>query len=167
MIFTEQHKIVNALVPVDGNGAALVTDIISLKGWDHCTFILQIGIADTSSASSVNLIANKGEDFITCATGFACRYRAELTASGDTLEALTALPALGVSIGSGKTEDYDTGLNFFVVEIDAADLEPTLANPFSTVKLSVTMSAHSVLMSAVAILSKGRYQEAMPPTAIA
>ncbi len=167
MILTEMHKVVNALVPVDGNATALVTDIISMEGFDHCTFILQIGIANTSSASTVNLIANKGEDLVTCATGFACRYRAELTASGDTLGDLTTLPALGVSIGSGNTEDYNTGLNFFVVEIDAADLLPTVANPYKTVKLSTTLSAHSGLISAVAILSKTRYQSANIPTAIA
>ena len=166
-MFTQENKIVNALVPVDGNGTAIVTDIISLENYDHITFILQIGIANTSSASTTNLIANKGEDLVTCATGFACKYRAELTASGDTLGALTALAATGVSIGSGNTEDYNTGLAFFVIEIDAADLAPTIANPFKTVKLSVTMSSHSVLMNAVAVLSKARFKSADQPTAIA
>ncbi len=167
MIFTYEHKIVNALVPVDGNGTALATDIINLKYYDHATFIWQFGIANTSSASSVNLIANKGEDVTTCATAFATSgYRAEATASGDTLDALTAFPATGLSIGSGNTWDFNTGLNFLTVEIDAADLAPTIANPYNTVKMTVTMSAHSVIMSCVCVLSKGRYKNALMPSAI-
>lgn len=167
MIFSNQHKIVNALVPVDGNNTALATDIISMKGYDHCTFIWQFGIANTSSASSVNLIAYKGEDVTTCTTAFATLgYRGEATASGDTLDSLTAMTATGVSIGSGNTWDYNTGLCILVVEIDAANLEPTLANPYDTVKMGVTLSAHSCLISCVAILSNSRYQGADMPTAI-
>lgn len=167
MIGTYEYKIVNALVPVEGNGTALVTDIISLKNYDHCTFVWQIGIANTSSASTVNLIAYKGEDVTTCATAFATSgYRAEITASGDTLEALTAFPLTGISIGSGNTEDYNTGLCLFVVEIDAVDLAPTRANPYDTVKMGVTLSAHSCLISCLAILSKGRYKGATMPSAI-
>ena len=166
MIFTEEHKIINALVPSDGQSDALATDIISLKNYRHCTFVWQIGIANTSSASSVNLILNKGEDVTTCATAMIGRYRVEDTASGDTLEALTELPVLGISIGSGNTEDYNTGLTLIVVEVDAADLEPTAANPYDTVGMTVTMSAHEVFISCVAILSKPRYASDTLPTAI-
>lgn len=167
MIFTQEHKIVNALVPVDGQNTALATDIISLKGYDHCTFIFQIGIANTSSATSVNLIANKGEDLSTCAEPFAAKYRVEDTASGDTLDAVTTLTSGGVSLGSGNTVDYDEGLCLVVVEIDAADLAPTRANPYDTVKMSLTLSNHSCLISGIAILSKGRHQDTSQPTAIA
>lgn len=166
-MFSFENKIINALVPIDGTSATLATDIISLKGYDQATFIIQIGVADTSSASTTNLIAYKGEDVTTCTTAFATSgYRAEITASGDTLEALTAMPDTGVSIGSGNTEDYDTGLCLFVVEIKAADLAPTIANPYDTVKLGVTLSAHTCLISCICILSNGRYQNASMPTAI-
>lgn len=168
MIFSQENKIVNALVPVDGDNTALETVIISMKGYDHITFIWQIGIANTSSASTVNLIAYKGENLVTCATAFATLgYRGEATASGDTLDALTAMPSTGVSIGSGNTWDYNTGLCMIVVEIDAANLAPTIANPYDTVKMGVTLSNHSCLISCVAILSKARYQGDAMPTAIA
>ena len=167
MMFTYREKIVNALPPVDGNATALATDIISMKGYDKCTFIWTFGVVNASSASSVNLIAYKGEDVTTCTTAFAASgYRAEVTAAGDTLEALTAMPATGVSIGTGNTLDITGDSCIITVEIKASDLAPTLANPYDTVKMGVTMSAHSVLVSCVAILSSGRYQNASMPTAI-
>ncbi len=172
-VFTYRNKIVNALPAVDGNNTASATDIISLKGYDHCTFILTFGIVNgsssavTSTGSETNLIANKGENVTTCATAFIAKYRAEVTASGDTLEALTTLPVLGVSMGTGNTLDFagQTGA-IIVVEIDAADLKPTVANPYDTVKLTWRWSAHSVLQSCVAVLSQGRYQDANQPSAI-
>jgi len=166
-IVSEDMKIVNALVPVDGNGTALETDIVSMKGYDKATFIWQIGIANTSSASSVNLICYKGENVTTCAVAFAATgYRAEVTASGDTLEALTAMTADGVSVGSANTLDYNTGLCLIVVEVRAADLAPTVANPYDTVKMGVTLSAHSCLISCCCILTGARYADTAGVSAI-
>lgn len=172
MIGTYQYKIVNAIPAVDGNNTAVESDIISLKGYDHATFILSFGIVDTSASavtgtgSESNLIAYKGENVTTCATAFIAKYRAELDATADTLGTLTTLPVLGVSLGSGNTLDIDTGGGFIAVEIDAVDLAPTIANPYDTIKIGFRFSAHSVLLSAVCILSKGRYKSAAMPTAI-
>lgn len=167
MIGTYEYKIVNAYPPIDGNAATMNTDIISLKGYDQITFVWTFGVVDASSASTTNLIAYKGENVTTCATAFAASgYRAEVTAAGDTLEALTAMPSTGVSIGTGNTLDITGDNCIIVVEINAADLNPTVANPYDTVKMSAVMSAHSVLVSCVAILSKPRYADASMPTAI-
>lgn len=172
-VFTYRQKIVNALPAIDGNNVASATDIISMKNYDHCTFILTFGVVNasssaiTSTGSETNLIANKGENVTTAATAFVAKYRAETTAGGDTLGALTTLPVTGVSMGTGNTLDFagQTGA-IVVVEIDAADLAPTVANPYDTVKLTWRWSAHSVLQSCVAVLSQGRYQDAAQPTAI-
>lgn len=173
MIFTEINKIVNALPPIDGdNGAVVATDIISMKGFDHATFIMTFGVVDASShaetgtGSESNLILNKGENVTTCATPMIARYRAEMTANGDTLEALTTLPLLGVSMGTGLTLDMTGDNAIIVVEVDAADLLPTAANPYDTIKLSWRFSNHSIIMSCVCILSKTRYQGTDIPSAI-
>jgi len=165
-MFTENCKIVNALPPVDGDNTALTTNIISMKNYKHCTFIITFGVVNASAATSANLIAYKGEDVTTCTTAFACQYRAEVTAAGDTLEALTALASTGVSLGTGNTLDVCGDNATVVVEIDAEDLAPTQANPYDTVKLGMTWNNNSVLLSAVAILSEPRYAQASPPTAI-
>jgi len=172
MIFSERNKIVNAIPAVDGDNTAVETDIISMKNYDHCTFILTFGVVNASASavtgtgSESNLIAYKGEDVTTCATAFACKYRAEVTSGGDTLEALVALPTTGVSMGTGNTLDVTGDNAIIVVEIDAADLAPTVANPYDTVKLGFRFSNHSVLLSCVAILSKPRFADAAGPTAI-
>lgn len=166
MIFTERTKIVNAIPPVDGDDTAVESDIISMKNYNHCTFILTFGVVNASAATSANLIAYKGEDVTTCTTAFACQYRAEVTAAGDTLEALTALATTGVSLGTGNTLDVTGDNATVVVEIDAADLAPTAANPYDTVKIGMTWNANSVLLSAVAVLSQPRFADASSPTAI-
>jgi len=176
-IFSEQNKVVNVLPAVDGNNTAITTDIVSLKLYNHCCFILTFGAVNASASavtgtgSESNLIAYKGEDVTTCATAFIAKYRACTTASastgGDTLGAITTLPVLGVSMGTGNTLDFadQTGA-IIVVEIDAADLAPTLANPYDTVKLGFRFSAHSVLVSCVAVLSQPRYASEAGPSAI-
>ncbi len=177
-MFTQEQKIINAIPAVDGDNTAVTSDIISMKGYDHATFILTFGIVNASSSavtgtgSETNLIVFKGENVTTCTTAFIARYRACLTASasaaGDTLGALTTLPVLGVSMGTGRTLDFagQTGA-IVVVEVDAADLAPTLANPYDTIKIGFRFSNHSVLLSAVCVLSKARYKSDVQPTAIA
>lgn len=168
MIGTYDYKVVNAYPVKDGNAQTVTTDIISLKNYDHITFIWTFGVVNASSATSTNYIAYKGEDFTTCTTAFAIKgYRAEVTAAGDTLEALTACTTTGVSAGTGNTLDI-TGDNAIIVfEIDAEDLEPTIANPYDTVCMSAVWSAHSIILGCIAILSKGRFKNKVMPTAIA
>ena len=173
MIFSERNKIVNAITAVDGNDTAINSDIVSLKNYNHVAFILTFGVVNasssavTSTGSEQNLIAFKGENVTTATTAFIAKYRAEVTAAGDTLEALTELPVLGVSMGTGNTLDFagQTGA-IVVVEIDAADLAPTVANPYDTCKIGFRFSAHSVLLSAVAVLSQPRWADAAGPSAI-
>jgi hypothetical protein len=172
MIFSERNKIVNAIPAVDGNDTAIASDIVSMKNYRHCTFILTFGVVNGSASASTgtsnesNLIAYKGENVTTCTTAFAAKYRAEVTSGGDTLEALTTLPATGVSMGTGKTLDVTGDKAIIVVEIDASDLEPTVAHPYDTVKIGFRFSAHSVLLSAVAVLSQPRYADDKQPSAI-
>lgn len=178
MIQTETIKVVNAIPAVDADNTAITSDIISMKNYDHATFIITFGVVNasssavTSTGSETNLILFKGEDVTTCTTAMIAKYRACLTASanagGDTLGALTTLPLLGVSMGNGRTLDFSgqTGA-IIVVEVDAAQLAPTIANPYDTIKIGFRFSNHSILLSAVCILSKGRYQNASQPTSIA
>jgi len=166
MIFSEEHKIVNALPAKDQNAQTITTDIISMKNYDHCTFIISFGVCHTDAATSTNLIACKGENVTTCATAFICKYRAELDATADTLGTTTTLPAAGISLGASGDEDIGTGGGFLVVEIDAENLEPTVANPYDTVKLGMVWGGVATEMSIIAILSKGRYVGATQPTAI-
>ena len=166
MTFTERNKIVNAYPSKDATGATIATDIISMKNYNHATFIISFGTCHTDAATTTNLIAYKGEDVTTCATAFACHYRAELDATADTLGALTTLSVTGIALGAGGDEDIGTGGGFLVVEIDATDLAPTAANPYDTIKLGMVWDSYATQMSIVCVLSEARYAQASPPTAI-
>lgn len=166
MIFSERNKIVNVYASIDATGATVATDIVSLKNYNHACFIISFGTCGTTAATSTNLIAYKGEDVTTCDTAFIAKYRAELDATADTLGALTALPAAGISLGNAGDEDIDTGGGFLVVEVDAADLAPTVANPYDTVRLGMVWGAIATQMSIVCVLSQPRWADAAGPTAI-
>jgi len=168
MVGTFLNKVVNILPPADYNNSTMTSDIVSMKGYDHCTIILNFGATNTNAATTTNLIVYKGENVTTCTTATPVRgYRIELDATADTLGVLTAMPATGVSLGVGNTEDIGTGGGFMVVEIDAENLEPTIGNPYDTVKVScVWADATSCILGGVAVLSKPRYAKAAMPTAI-
>jgi len=57
MIGSYEGKIVNAYPSKDATGATVATDIISMKGYDHCTFIISFGICGTTAATTTNMIA--------------------------------------------------------------------------------------------------------------
>jgi len=163
MIFSQEHQIVPCLYSVDNNaGAATVCDIVSLAKYRHATFILNFGVVDDSMTGT--LIAYKGEDFTTCTTAFAAKYR--YGATTDTLAALTTLAVTGVSLATGAAADVVTDNTLIVVEVDAEDLAPTAANPYHTVRVGWTNSAHSTLVGIICILSEPRYAAATMPTAI-
>ena len=168
MIFSERHKIISALSPIDNTGAAAtVCDIVNMENWDHATFIITFGVVNDSMTGT--LIAYKGEDVTTCTTAFACRYRYGATmglGASDSLAALTTLSTTGVSLATTAAADCVAAPCTIVVEIDAADLAPTIANPYNTVRVGWVNSAHSTLVSIVCILSKGRHQAATQTTAI-
>jgi len=172
MIKTYEDKIVPVYGPIDATGATVTSDIVSLKNYDHVTFIVEIGLCSATAATSTNLALKKGENVTTCATAMgkavSFRYFINTTAqSGDTLSALTAFPIAGISIGHGNTYDFvGTGNALFVIEVDAADLEPTVANPYDTVRIGCIFAGQATLVSILAILSRGRYKSASMPTAI-
>jgi len=167
-MLSQEVKIISALSPIDNTGgAATVCDIVSMKNYDRATFIITFGVVHDSMTGT--LIAYKGEDVTTCITAFACSYRYGATmgaGASDSLGAVTALPVGGVSLATGAAADYIAAPCTIVVEIKAAELAPTIANPYDTVRVGWTNSAHSTLVSIVCILSRGRYKNASPPTAI-
>lgn len=172
MIKTYEDKIVPVYGPIDATGATVASDIVSLKNYDHVTFIVEIGLCGAAAATSTNLALKKGKNVTTCATAMgkttSFRYFINAAAhSGDTLSALTTFPIAGISIGDGNTYDFlGTGNALFVIEVDAADLEPTIADPWDTVRIGCVFDGEITLVSILAILSKGRYKSAAMPTAI-
>lgn len=129
---------VNALAPVDINGG-VSTDVFSMKGHDHATLVVQLGVTGAASTVTVDACDNFTPSNTT-AIPFAA-YKEE-TAAGDTLGARVAVAAAGFA------SSLNNGI-FYVIEVDAADLPAGKAN------LRVTFSDPSAATfgSVLAILS--------------
>lgn len=153
MDLTQQGHYVNLLAPVDINGAAQVSDYMSLKNYASVYILIQLGV--TGAASTVTVEEsddNSGSN--TTAIGF--RYRTENTAAGDTFDTgYTTATASGFATSTNDTIMY-------VIKIDASEL--TDGYPYIVVKMSDPGAATLASISAIAV--NARYAQDVTPTAI-
>ncbi len=164
--FTTQRKIVNLVLPHDMNSTGLTTstaDIFSMKGYAKATIILQFGVVNDSATIGTLTVekctAVDGSDN----TAMAFTYRTEGTAGGDTLDAITQASSSGVALGTPLGVIDGT---LVTIEILASELVTGTATNFTCLSVLLGASAHSILISGVAILDGARYQGATLPTAI-
>lgn len=149
----EMGHVVNVLPPVDISGGK-TGDIFQMENWSHASIIIQIGVS--AAAFTKILLYECTDASATGATAIAFNYYAETTAAGDTLAARAAATTAGVTPSANDNIMY-------IIELDASEL----SDGYEWVQLSLTNTTNSVLASAVAILSGGRYQEDITATAIA
>lgn len=153
---SEAGHIINVIPPVDGNAGAPVTNQrFSMKGYDHASIIIQLGVTGgtpTSILLSACTAATGGT-----ATHIGFRYYSQTTAgaSNDVLSAPTVVAATGIT--TVTTNDN----TFYVIEIDSPELDAVVnaggaESPY--LQVEITMPASSNLVSCVAILSAGRQQ---------
>ncbi len=160
--FATKHKIVNALPPVDCNGGK-TTDVISLKNYDTCTFIVQFGVVNDSATPGLLTIKKCTAVDATGAAAMAFTYRVEATAAGDTLDAAAAATSTGIDLDSVLST---TDSVFVVIEVKADELTDGTTTAYDCLRLDIAYSAHSAIASCVAILSDGSYLSDTLPTAI-
>ena len=155
MRLAEQTKIVHVLEPEDHN-AGVDGDSVSLENYGHVTFIIQFGELTGDAILTINSGASAG----TKTTAETFNYRACATdlksAGGDLLAAEATSAAL--TLTAATYED-----RFIVVEMDADEF--TDGQQWITPNLS--SAASELFASIVAILSKPRFGQNVPPTAIA
>lgn len=149
----EQGHFVNVLPPVDITGGA-TGDRFSMKHHGKAQILVQVGV----SAAAFTKILVKECDAATSgtATPIGFNYYAEETANGDTLGARASVAATGL------TPSANNGI-FYVIDIDAREL----SEGFEWVEVSFTNGANSVIASACAILTGGRYNGAEGATVLA
>jgi hypothetical protein len=116
--------------------------------YDHATIVVQVGV---SAAAFTKIIVNACDDF-TPSNRTALAYKLytcetlNTAASGDVLAAAQAVAA------AGFTPSATDGI-FYVIEINADELPAGKPN----LELSLTNTSNSVIASAFAVLTKGRY----------
>lgn len=151
--FSEENEIRTVLAPdADRWTSNPATDVVSLKYWDHVTFIV------TEGAGGVGTRTTKVEKCTSKAaannTAIAFNYRVG-TYTG-ALGAITAATSAGYLQPAGANKHL-------IIEVDAAELGPSY--PF--VRLTFTETDSTAVDAAViAILSKSSYPQATQPISL-
>lgn len=153
-LLVENTKIIWAIAPKDWTGAASTGDYVSLKNYAHLTVVIQTG-AWAGGTSAITLTQS-----LTVAAGsekalaFTKQWN-DVTASGTLVE--TAVTANTFTIGTAN--------KVYVIEVDTETLDVNGGFDVVTVK-GATPGANADLYAAYYILSKPRYAQATPPSAI-
>lgn len=153
---SETCHVVNLMPPID-NVAGSTSAVVDMRGWSHCSLIIQIGVAN---ADMGDITIEACDDLVpTTSAVMAFNYYAELTAAGDVLDT----GPTAVVAATGITHDISNANNtMFVVEINATEL-PVNYRGFRVIH---SAGAVSVMLSMVAILSGGRYKGYGSPTVL-
>ena len=152
IVMGEQCHFVNILPPADADTVA-TPEVFSMKGWQHATIVLQLGVTGAAATVTVEACDNFTPSNVS-AIAFAV-YKEE-TAAGDTLGARVEVTSAGFAT---STND---GV-FYVIEVDAA----ALPDGYPNLQLKVSDPGAATFASAIAILSGGRYTEDQSATVIA
>ena len=147
----QQAPPVNVLPPVDVNGGA-TSDVWSMKGHDHASILLTLGV--TGGASTVTVEECSAADG-SGATAIAFHYHAEAEEAGDTLSVRQTATAAGFATSTNNAIMY-------VIELDAAEL----SDGFPFVRVALSDPGSPTLAAAVAFLSGGRYTSDQAPTVL-
>ena len=155
MIGNYEVTFVEAVPPADYNNTAVDGNYISMKGYDHCTIIINTGTMNDSSAVTINratAVDATGED----AGGVEFDYMY-------TNDGATTLSALTKTAVTADTFDIDTSNAMYVIEIPADSIKGSSTTAYDCIQLALAApSATSNIYGATYILWKGRYKSDVP-----
>ena len=158
-VVAEHGHVVNILAPKDINGTTATTQAFSLENWAHATIIIQLGVTAAAPTSIILYSCADNTGSAGTATAIPFNYYTQLTAgqSNDVLSTRNSIAATGITSVTANDNV------FYVIEVDASELVD--GQPYLDVQ--IVAPASSILASAVAILSGGRFQQAASPTVTA
>jgi len=156
--FLENNKIINALPPKShASGADGNSDFISMKNYQHATFIVTTGASSTSN-SVITMMADT-EVGGSSASAIAFQYRENLlTADGFT--ALQDATTTGFAMTASKANSV------YVIEVDAAELLAA-GQAYDCIYLDLTANVSDAqVLGVTVILSNPKYASENLPSAI-
>jgi hypothetical protein len=179
-VFSEINKINNVFVPRTGcsgedavwGTAAAETDIVNMKLYKHCTFVVSLGTPVAATHFNIKVMAAPAATSSGSCTPIEFKYRtqgsthtANYTTGSDIPSALTA----GTTDGIDSTTDYASGL--LILEVDPCTVAAagSSGGDFDHVKLWIVSSTGADAprgIGVLAILSEPRYPQAILATAI-
>ena len=149
----EEGHVMMILTPADLGGTSTRTSAyINMEGYSKCQIFLGIGV---SAGASTAILYESSDGSGSAVTAIAATYYQEVTASGDTPGARTAMTNSGLTVANTST-------TFYVIEKDADEL--TAGYPYLNLRLSALDS--TTLTCAFAVLSGARYGSDQNPTAL-
>ena len=169
----EEGHVVSLISPQNGTSGIIYSQAFSMAGFKHASIILQLG-AQAGQGTIIKLLlaaatAAEGTEMTSAVAIPFDLYKQETAGnSHDVLGAVTNQPATGYQ-PSGNANI------FYVIEIDANELESASLTgalsgslgQASYLQLEVNVSGEADYVSAVAILSGARFQDAQSLTATA
>lgn len=150
----EFNHIVKGLDPVaDAFAGTVYSDIINMENWGHIQFLIYKGVGATGTST----ITVEACDDVTPSNVSAIPFRYQAITSGDTEGAPTAATAAGFATTAGSSQLYK-------IEVDSDALG---ASGYGYIRLkAVEVVNDPVLGGILAILTEGKYKDAVPETAI-
>ncbi len=156
MIGNYEVTFVEAIAPQNITGAAVDANYISMKGYDHCTIVINTGAwAGGTSAVTVNRatdVSATSED----AGGVAFDYMW-------TNDGAATKSALTETAVTSDTFNLDTANSMYIIEIPAASIKGSSTTEYDCIQLALASpGANADYVSATYVLWKGRYQSDTP-----
>ncbi len=145
----EQGHVVNILPPASAV-TALTSDSFLMENWGHASIIIQTGAGSVCTITVFDAASATGSG-----ASMIFNYAQETADAGDTLAVLAAATTVGVAMPTADNV-------YMVIEIDADELRD--GYPWILIRADATTANY---ISAVAILSGGRYQKDITATVIA
>lgn len=164
MLWSEENKIVNAVIPVaDAFDGDVTSDIVDVADYKRLTFLIITG-ATSAAENVVTVLAGLSNS--SCATAIIFKYRTMVgavppAANSDVPSALADATVSGFTMTASKAG------GMYIVEVDVREVAEAGVQ-FDHVALLVTENGGGTAQTAcvLAILSQPRYPQAILQTAI-
>ena len=151
MIGNYEVTFVEGMYPQSVSGA-VDGNYVSMKGYDHCTIVINCGV--NAGASSITV--NKATDV---SASDEAAYAFDYMWTNDGAPTLSALTKTDVT---SNTFDVDVAYAMYVIEIPAASLKAGSATEFDCIQVAFAAASATTLCSATYVLWKGRYKSDTP-----
>ena len=169
MRLLEQQHVVMVLPPHDLNGAAHTTDYVSLKNWQHCTFLIIRGL-ETAGGDS-DLVVRAADDVAPSHTADLATLKFRTSGVVEVSDAWAAEIVVTDSkldyVAAGDVVPDTTENSMVAIEVDAAAVKAASSTyAMDCVALVIPDPGQAAVWGVIAILSGPRYAGASMPTAI-
>ncbi len=166
--FLEDHHIVAAFYPVadafDDSGTTLITDYVSLENYTVATLLVVTGAVEDAAVSNLVTIRASDDNAGNSTTAMAFRHR--VVASSTTVDVWGALTA-ATSSGFNFSDPNSAANTMWYATVTAAEVISAQTDAkFIAATIAETVDK-TITAGGIWILSKPRYPQALPLTAIA